>query len=344
MARVSTGPTASSAAWVKGVLRMFASQGVDIPRLLQAAGIDSALLDQPHTRLDLEQVNQLWRFAVTASGQQALGLQRELAARYINLEIAATWTGSGATLRSVLENQSHYAELVNDASAFSLVPEHPDAWVAFTHGNDKSFPRQRIEYAMLAMALVCQRATRRQLRPLAAEFVFSEPADLHRHRMAFPCPLRFDRPVNRLLFAAGDLALPVASGSPTGFALEERVLEALLAALGSNVTSFRVAQELVRRLRQGESQAGPVAASVGLTEADLKRKLKSERTSIDELMDRVRRELAHEYLAGSAAPLAGIAQLLGLQDDAEFTVACRRWFAKTPSEYRRHHGPDLPGP
>ncbi len=343
MEGVSTATTASSAAWIKGVLRMFASQGVESSRLLQAAGIDPAQLDQPNARLDLAQVNRLWRLAVAASGQETLGLDRELAGRHIDLEVAAAWVGSGATLWSVLENQAHYGALIDDASAFTLEREHPDAWVTPTHGNDRAFPRQRIEYSMLAVVLVCQRVTRRQLRPLAAEFVFPEPADAHRHRMAFTCPLRFERPANRLLFAADDLALPVMSGSPSIFVLEERVLESLLAALGPARTSFRVAQELVRRLRQGEPHADSIAASIGLAEAALARQLRAERTSKDELLDRVRQRMAHEYLAGSDAPLAAIPDLLGLLDEREFSIACLRWFSETPADYRLHHSPDVPG-
>jgi AraC-like DNA-binding protein len=343
MAGVSTGPTGSSVAWITGVLRMFASQGADTARLLEEADIDPALLEQPHGRLDLQQVNRLWRAAVAATGQETLGLDRELAARYIDLELAAAWVGAGASLQSVLESQASYSALTNEASAFTLVPQHPDVWVTLTHGNDPSFPRQRIEYSMLAMVLICQRATRTQLRPLAVEFVFPEPADAHRHRMAFPCPLRFDRPVNRLLLAGDDLALPVVSGSASEVVLEERVLESLLAAMGPARTSFRVAQELVRRLRRGEAQAVSVAASIGLADAALARQLRAERTSLDQLLDRVRRELAHEYLSGSDAPLASIPAWLGLRDAGELTAACRRWFGETPADYRRHHGPDARG-
>ena len=52
MGAVSTAPTTSSAGWIKGVLRMFESQGVDIARLLQSAQIAPALLEDPHVRLD----------------------------------------------------------------------------------------------------------------------------------------------------------------------------------------------------------------------------------------------------------------------------------------------------
>jgi AraC-like DNA-binding protein len=33
-----------------------------------------------------------------------------------------------------------------------------------------------------------------------------------------------------------------------------------------------------------------------------------------------------------------MAALLGLQDDAEFVAACRRWFDASPADYRLHHG------
>ena len=337
---VSTGPTSSSAAWIQGVLRMFASQGISTAALLQAAGVDPATFDRPNARLDLEQVNRLWQLAVAGSRQETLGLDRTLAARYIDLELAAAWVGSGATLWSVLESQAHYGALTDDASAFTLEREHPDAWVVLTHGNDVAFPRQRIEYGLLAVLLICQRVTRHPVRPLAAEFVFPEPADAHRHRMAFACPLRFDRPANRLLLAADDLALPVTSASPAVFVLEERVLESLLAALGPARTSFRVAQELVRRLRQGESgaDAGSVAASLGLTEAVLARQLRTEKTSVEHLLDQVRQQMAHEYLAGSDAALASIPGLVGLPDEAEFLAAARRWFGETPADHRSRHG------
>ncbi|GAC1600591.1 MAG: AraC family transcriptional regulator [Ramlibacter sp.] len=339
---MDTGPVSSSVAWVKGLFRMFESQGVAPSRLLAAAGIEPDRIDLPNARLNLQEVNRLWELAVAASGQETLGLDRVLAARHIDLEIGANWAGSGASLWSVLESQARYAALAGDASAFTLEREHPDAWVQLTHGNDPAFPRQRIEYSLLAVLLVCQRTTRSALRPLAAEFVFPEPADVHAHRMAFACPLRFDRPANRLLFAQDDLALPVVSGSPSIPVLEERVLESLLQAFGSARTSFRVAQELVRRLRQAEDPRASLARSVGLAEAVLARQLRAERRTVDDLLDRVRKELAHEYLAGSDAPIAGIPALLGLGSEAEFSACTTRWFGQAPADYRIQHGLDAP--
>lgn len=338
---VSAVPVTSSAPWVKGVLRLFASQGVETSPLLTAAGIDPALLERHQGRLDLEQMNRLWQLAVEASGQETLGLDRELAGRFIDLELAAAWVGAETNLGSLLERHAHYSALTHDAAAFKLEREHPDAWITLIHGNDPTLPRQRYEYGLLSILLVAQRATRRPLRPLAVDLVFPEPADAHRHRMAFQCPLRFDRPANRILLAGDDLLLPVIASNPSLHALEERVLEALLAASGSGRTSFRVSQAMVRRLLNPEPQAASIAAGLGLSEAMLVRQLRGERTTLQALQDRVQRELAHAYLAGSDCPLAQVPQRVGLPDEAQLDAACKRWFGATAADYRLHHGPDL---
>lgn len=345
---VSAVPITSSPAWVKGVLRMFASQGVETAPLLTAAGIDPALLEQHQGRLGLDQMNRLWQLAVEVSGQETLGLDRELAGRFIDLELAAVWVGAGTNLGSLLERQAHYSALTHDAAEYALEREHPDAWITLVHGNDPTLPRQRFEYGLLSLLLVAQRATRRPLRPLAVDLVFPEPADAHRHRMAFQCPLRFDRPVNRILLAGNDLLLPVIASNPSLHALEERVLEALLAASGSGRTSFRVSQAMVRRLLNPQPQAATIAAEVGLSEAMLVRQLRGERTTLQALQDRVQRELAHAYLAGSDCPLAQVPRRVGLADEEKLDAACKQWFGTTAAQYRMHHGPDLhpqePGP
>lgn len=331
---VSTERITSSAAWVQGLLNMFASQGIDTVRLLAAAGIEPARLAQSSERFELEQLNQLWRLAVQASGQDSLGLDRTLVSRFLHFEIVHRSMTAGASLGRTLETMAQYLALTEDPAAFALEREHPNTWVAMLHLNDPAFPRQRVEYGMLSILVVAQRVTGQLLRPLAAEFVFPPPVDAHRHRMAFPCPLRFECPVNRLLFAGEDLALPTTGTSPSIDLLEERVLEALLVGLGPARTSFRVAQKLVERLRRGETPLHKLHAAIGLTEAQLARQLRAERSTVAQLLDRVRRELAREYLADTELLTDRIVVLLGLRDEEELTLACRRWFALTPADYR----------
>jgi AraC-like DNA-binding protein len=326
----------SSSAWVKGVADMFAAQGLDVPRLFDAVGLDIRLLEKPDVRFAADEVTQLWDLAVAWSGRQSLGLDRELASRYVNFDVVGYAMLSSADLRAGLESFARYLALISDAATFEVQPERRGAWLILGHmGNTLRIPRQRQEFGLLALLMACRWLTRRDVRPLAAEFIFPEPADFHPYRMAFECPLRFDQPATRMLLATADLESAIPSRSASMYALHERVMEDRLASLGNARTSYRVSEEIVRRLHEGEPRREEIAASLALTDRTLQRRLQAEKTSYQQLLDDARRELARKYLADEHYSLGQIADLLGFVDQSNFFRASKRWFAMPPGQYRQ---------
>jgi AraC-like DNA-binding protein len=77
-----------------------------------------------------------------------------------------------------------------------------------------------------------------------------------------------------------------------------------------------------------------VAQALHLSERTLQRRLQEEGTSYQQLLDDTRRELAQQYLATPRMTLLEIAYLLGFSEPSNFFRAFRRWFGKTPGEYR----------
>jgi AraC-like DNA-binding protein len=186
---------------------------------------------------------------------------------------------------------------------------------------------------MFATLLLCQRVTRRELRPLVAEFVFPEPQDYHPYRMAFHCPLRFGQKVNRMRLARDDLALPVFGQGESLFAIQDHVIEARLARSGRGLTAYRTAEEMIRKLHLGEPRRELLARSLGLTSDAYDRRLRSEsNTTFEQLLDGVRRELAEQYLRQPGYSPGQVANLLGWETAAQLTAACKRWFGPTAGE------------
>ncbi|WP_082793533.1 AraC family transcriptional regulator [Ramlibacter tataouinensis] len=315
---------------------MFAARGVDVPAAVWRAGIDPVRLENPNERFGADEVSALWELAVAETGDAALGLDRELTSKYVNADVLAFAMASSPDLRAGLRAVARYMAVVSDAATFELLPEGPNAWLVLgSVGNSRPVPRQRYAFGMLALVTTCQWVTRRPVEPLAVEFKFARPPEVQRYHEAFRCPLRFDQAENRMLLAADDLAAPVPSRNPKMLAMHEHVLRERITALGNTSISYRVSEEIVRRLHRGEPRREQIAASLALADRTLQRRLQEESTSFQHLLDEARRELARKYLAEERYALNQVADLLGFVDQSNFFRACKRWFSEPPGQYRR---------
>ncbi|WP_018904497.1 AraC family transcriptional regulator [Variovorax paradoxus] len=325
----------SSAAWLEGVLSMFEAEGIDVPSLLRDAGFDPDSLHRQNTRIPVDEISVLWQLAVARAGKPTLGLARDLAATHSKLGTVGHAMACSADLGAALARLTRYMAVISDATAFSLQREARGCWMVMEHtGGSLPIPRQRVEYALLTVFMQCQWLTRRELQPLALEFVYPPPADDRLHREAFGCGIRYNAPANRLLLSAADMAMPLPTHHPTLGEMQEHLLDEQLNLLGQTTTSTLVCAEIARRLPQGEPRRQDVAAGLGLAERTLQRRLQQESVSFQSLLDRTRRELAQQYLAEDRHTLTDVADMLGFVDSSNFFRACKRWFGLPPAQYR----------
>jgi AraC-like DNA-binding protein len=69
-------------------------------------------------------------------------------------------------------------------------------------------------------------------------------------------------------------------------------------------------------------------------ERTLQRRLDDQQIRFADILDRVRRQQAREYLRQPALPLPEVANLLGYSEQRSLSRACRRWFGTTPAALR----------
>lgn len=322
---------------------MFASQGLDAPRLLSAAGIDSALLKDPDARVEVEEITRLWELAVAWSGNPALGMDRELPARHVNFDTIGYVMLASQSLKAGLTSLARYYAVISDAITLELEPDGANCWLVLgLIGNTRPLPRQRLEYSLLTVATLCRWITRREVQALAVEFTDPAPVDAAPYLRAFGCPVRFGQPRNRLLLTRADLDMPLLSSDPVLFDMHQRVIEARLVRLGNASTGHRVTEEIIRRLHLGEPRRDDVASSLAMADRTLQRRLHDENTSFQQLLDDARRDLAQKYLAESRYTLGQVADLLGFADQSNFFRANKRWFGVSPGQYRSRLQDDVP--
>lgn len=336
----------TSSAWVRGVVEMFAAEGVDTDALFRDAGLQRSALDDPTQRYSIDDVSLLWEAAVARSGKPTLGLSRELAATYGKLGVVGYAMMACPTLQAALERLVRYMNVVSNAATFGLTPTPEGAWFELGHaGGERPVPRQRSEFGMLTILCFCSWITGREFNAVAIEFVHSPPSDPQIHEAVFGCPVRFGQGANRALLRGAELMLPLSARDPTIAALHERLVEEELERLEGARTGPRVRHLLASRLTGAEPRREQIAAALKISDRTLQRRLQAEGTSFQQLLDDTRRELAQQYLRKPRNSLSDVAELLGFEDQSNLFRACKRWFGESPGRYRARFAaaPKSPG-
>ncbi|MNR30432.1 HTH-type transcriptional regulator VirS [compost metagenome] len=99
----------------------------------------------------------------------------------------------------------------------------------------------------------------------------------------------------------------------------------------SECFSKKVRDCLLRQFSEGEVSRHATADIMHMTERTLLRRLKDEGTTFQEVLDRLREELAYEYLGRTETTVQTVSSMLGFSDASTFSRAFKRWTGRRPS-------------
>jgi len=331
----SADQTTCAAFWVKSIAETLEAAGLDTHALFEQAGLERAAMSDADARFPTEGISLLWQLAATRSGNPAIGLTNSSVVRQGSFDVVAYAMMSSANLLGSLERAVRYVDILSDAATLTLADDREGhRLILELFGGKHPVPRQRFEFDLMTLLSFFRWITNRDLRPLAFELRFPPPADPQPYQDAFKCPLRFNAPVNALLFARADATLPLPTAHPELAEVHERIASEHLQRLDPAQTCHRVRAVIIRHLPDGEPRRPKIATILGMSERTLQRRLTAEGTSFQRLLEDARRELARHYLGQREVSLADTAYLLGFSDQSSFFRAARRWFGSSPRDYR----------
>lgn len=146
--------------------------------------------------------------------------------------------------------------------------------------------------------------------------------------------LAFDAPGYVLDLPSDFLSTPCVTADRAAYEQAVRLCER---AAAQRQSDGDLAQRVLDVLldRQGEyPNLTEMAEALHMSNRTLIRKLKTQGTSYQMLLDDVRQELTVWYLRHTDMPVETIAERLGYSDTSNFSRTCRRWFGLTPRAIR----------
>ena len=323
---------------VRGLLAGLQVMQIETDTLLQEAGIDRALLDEPEVRFPELQMAMLWMGAENRYGKPTFGIDLAMSIPFGKFELIDYLVASCPTAGTALEALDYNARLcasgfyyridshTHEGQAGKLIVSqhrHPIA----------ALPASILEYTWTLVISRFRHACGPGFTPQLwlREKPRATTAQL-RHALGH-VPEVAEQDMMFLTNAQWELENQ--HHDPMLFKLLSAPARHVQARLATHSFLSSVESAVSFALQRGEPTIGRVAARLGMSARTLQRRLEAEGSTFQQSLEQVRRVMAFRYLEHSQLSLSEISGLLAYADMSAFCRAFRRWTGESPASIRQ---------
>lgn len=314
-----------------------ARNGRDVGRLMQAGEINPELLNNDGFRLTPPQLTQVVRQIWTEWDDELLGLASH-PLKFGVFQLMAEGAVRCKDLEAVYRHLTRFYNLVTDAvsiefecmggeARFSLQLKEPD--------RDPEY--FLVNYLLLIWHRFPSWLTGQRLPLEEVCLTHGMPRHAEEYRYLFPCPVRFNKPLNCFVFKSEYLdRLVLQSEEGVEHLMRRAPLDWFTRqAYFANYTR-QVLDLLEEATAQGEEMPSmdSVAKHFNMTTRTLRRKLASENMRFQTLRDQTRRDMAIHYLTQLGMSVGQVSQRLGYSEPTAFVRAFTHWTGVSPGKFR----------
>ncbi|WP_051687204.1 AraC family transcriptional regulator [Microbulbifer sp. HZ11] len=312
--------------------------GVDCDQLLLHAGIDLPTAMAPDARIGREQLARLLRRLWDELGDESSGyLARPWLPGTFAMMGHATITCP--SLRRALLRSARFVDMVSDDLHIKLVEDGEEARLIFHHENRKQLPNQNfVESLSVIWLRFFSWLIDRTILLERVHLAFPPPDYPEEYADMFPCRHYFHQQETCLVFNTRYLSMPLVRDAQQLSEFLSRAPECLL----SQYKSDNSYTGRIRRMLQSDNSIenlslDDVAERLYTSPQTLRRRLKDEGNSWQDIKDSVRRDMAMYQLKGQETAVAEIAERLGFSEPSAFNRAFKKWTGLAPGAYREKY-------
>lgn len=320
------------------VARALQLQERDLRRLLRGTGLPvDVLMPADESKLDSEQLLQLVANAQELSGKPGFGLRLGEQLQPTTHGAIGYLTLTSPTLLSGLEALRDYLPVRLPLVSLELTLD--DQWLSCYYRVRLNAPEAVLvilrECFVLSVKSIIETMLGRRVVGSAIDMEHAAPEHAGNYESYMQAPTRFAAERTCYRIPAAIAREPSTSRDPESYALSYELCNKLL---GQAPAKALTTAERVRRfmLLKPAAQVNEteVARAMYITRRTLARRLEQEGTGYRQIRETLLAELAARHLADARLTVESVAYMLGYNDAAAFRKAFRRWYGRSPANFR----------
>jgi len=311
---------------------LLAELGVPLEDVLAGTGLVAQDLS-PDRFLELSAMLQVLDNSVARTGREDLGLLLGARQTAAVLGPMLGLVRSAATLGEGLSDLTAFQDL-NSSAAVTYIRKQGKS-VFFGYGiHDPRATSSPITHDIVLALLtrIVEELTKGGIRP--REYLSMRPLPRNPGKWSsLGAEVHFGEAETGFYLTLEDMAFPLPAADPN---LRERALNELFSqpALDKAKWAHRTRRALRTLLLEGTSSASDVAVHLGVGPRSLRRLLKREGTSFQDVLEEVRLAISRDLLTMSSLSIGDLAVTLNFSNTPAFIRAFKRWTGETPAAWR----------
>ena len=324
--------------WVLLLARALDSYGHDSAEIFASIGLDHSRLRDPLARFPAHLVERLWHVAEEVTGDPGFGLTVASYWHPTTLHaLGYSWLASD-NLAEAFDCAVRYVRLVDTETQGVLQIESGDEHyrlIVDVSRFDPPSAASSVDATLAVLLIMCQAAYGAHFRLQRVTLEHDTPSCHQRFAETFQAPVFYSQAENALWIDPGLVREPLATANPELVRINDRIVTDYIAQLDRGDLAMRVRSRLIELLPRGHFGEAEIASSLNLSRRSLQRRLSEQGLSFTQLLETTRRDLGLQYVRDPQHSFNEIAFLLGFTEPANFSRAFKRWYGKTPSQFRQ---------
>ena len=301
---------------------------------LKLAGLPSDLFSRSNMSISIKEFLNLWIGVEKAAQRTELPLKLGESIHVNNFSSDVFASLCSTNMNEALKRLSEFKRLIGPMSLLVSIGDTSTSTSLECDSLEAPIPKSLGASEMVFIARLARIGTRTKINPIKVELT-DMPAqpDIYNHFFGIEITQGYR---NQIVFSREDCERPFLTENMGMWNFFNDELKTRLSELEKSASmSKRVKSVLMELLPSGNSSMEQTAEKLAISKRTLQRRLNSEGTNFQTVLQKTRQELAHHYLTHSTLSVGEISFLLAFKDVNSFSRAFSTWTGNTPGQVRQ---------